>query len=95
MKITKNGLAGAFAQTTAILWVLCTVFVALWPGFSLKVTKWWLHGMNIDALGKFHLGWGNFIWGGLTLILSAWVVGYVLGWSLEVAEKAGKKGVNR
>ena len=90
MKLTKNKLAGSFALATAVLWTLCSAFVAIFPDFSFKVTKWWLHGMNIESLGSFNLGWGNFIWGGLTLALSFWVVGYVLGWSLEIVNKRTK-----
>lgn len=90
MKITKNNLANAIALATAVLWVVCTAFVAFWPSFSYKVTKWWAHGMNLDAAGKFHLTWGNFFWGGITLVISLWVVGYILGWSLEITGKQTK-----
>ena len=90
MKLTKNKLASAFALANAVLWTLCSAFVAVFPAFSYKVTKWWLHGMNIDVLGDFNLGWSNFLWGGLTLVVSFWVVGYVLGWSLEIFSKQGK-----
>ncbi|MBI2009212.1 hypothetical protein HYS84_02240 [Candidatus Saccharibacteria bacterium] len=90
MKLTKNKLASAFALATAVLWTLCSAFVTIFPDFSYKVTKWWLHGMNIDVLGDFNLGWSNFLWGGLTLVVSFWVIGYVLGWSLEIFSRRGK-----
>ena len=90
MKLTKNRLAGAFALTTAVLWTICSAFVAIFPDFSYKVTKWWLHGMNIDSLGEFNLSWGNYLSGGLTLVISLWVTGYVLGWSLEIFGKSTK-----
>ena len=90
MKLTKNNLASSFALATGVLWVLCSAFVAIFPDFSYKVTKWWLHGMNIDSLGKFNLGWSNFLWGGVSLVLTLWVVGYVLGWSLELTGSKDK-----
>ena len=90
MKLTKNKLAGSFALATAVLWTLCSAFVAIFPDFSLKVTKWWLHGMDIDTLSEFNLSWGNYLSGGLTLVISLWVTGYVLGWSLEIFGKSTK-----
>lgn len=87
MKLTKNNLATGLALATAILWVLCAGFVAVFPDLSRIVTQWWMHGIEIS---KFNLGWGNFIWGGLTITASFWAVGYVLGWSLEYVERIGK-----
>lgn len=84
MQISKINLAKAFAVATGVLWVLCSAFVVVFPIFSLSVTKWWMHGMDIFATGSFHLDFANFVWGGATLIVSLWVVGYVLGWSLEL-----------
>lgn len=88
MKLTKNSLANGLALATAILWVLCSAFVAIFPDFSVTVTKWWMHGMDVS---NFNLSFASFIWGGLTLTASFWVVGYVLGWSLDVVNKRGDK----
>lgn len=87
MKLTKELLANAFALTTGILWVLCSAFVWVLPGFSMIVTKWWVHGMQVENLGQFNLNITNFILGGVTLIISAWVTGYVFGSSLKFFEK--------
>ncbi|MEO8105295.1 MAG: DUF5676 family membrane protein [Candidatus Saccharibacteria bacterium] len=84
MKLTNINLANAIAVTTAVLWVVCSAFVAAFPVFSASVTKWWLHGMQLSAGGSFHLDVANFIGGGTTLIFSAWVAGYILGWSLAL-----------
>lgn len=89
MKLTKHNLANGLALATAILWVICSAFVAVFPDLSLKVTQWWMHGMELEA---FSLGLGNFVWGGLTLVGSFWIVGYLLGWSLEYVNKqSGRK----
>lgn len=84
----KNILANGFALATAILWVFCSLFVYLFPRFSMTLSIWWLHGMELENLGKFNLNWNNFIWGGLSLIISFWLIGYVLGWSLEKVSKS-------
>ena len=88
MKLTKYNLANGLALTTAILWLLCSAFVAIFPDFSLTVTKWWMHGMEVTV---FDLSFANFVWGGLTIVGSFWIVGYVLGWSLEFVDKRVKK----
>ncbi|MEX1052327.1 MAG: DUF5676 family membrane protein [Patescibacteria group bacterium] len=80
-------IANAFALATGILWIICSLFIYLFPKFSLTVTNWWLHGMNIDELGPFALNWSNFIWGGVTLIISFWIIGYVLMWSIGFLNK--------
>jgi hypothetical protein len=87
MKYEKVILANAFALTTVVLWVLCTLVVAIFPDFSLSVTKWWMHGMNIFVMGSWNLDVTNVLFGGITLAISAWVTGYVLGWSFEIVGK--------
>lgn len=87
MKLTKNTLSNGFALATAILWVVCSVFVATFPGFSNTITQWWMHGMEV---APYEITLSSVIWGGLTLMASAWLSGYILGWSLEVVSKNGK-----
>lgn len=80
-------LANAFGLTTAIMWVLCALFVLIFPVFSWTVTGWWLMGADISGLSSYMLNWNNFIWGGLTLVVSMWVTGWVFGWSWEWLSK--------
>lgn len=87
MKLTKNNLANGIALATAILWILCSALVSVLPDFSLTVTKWWMHGMDIAT---FNLGWSNFALGGLTITASFWLIGYVLGWSFELIDTKKK-----
>lgn len=82
MKLTKNNIAKGLALTTGVLWVLCSLVVALLPEFSRTVTEWWMYGME---LGSYSITWGSFIFGGVTLVASAWLAGYILGWSLELS----------
>lgn len=80
MKLTKYNLAKVLALATAILWVLCAGFVLLFSDFSHTVSQWWMHGVTI---AKFNLSWGNFFWGGVSLVITMWIVGYVLGLSFD------------
>ena len=83
MKRNKTVLANAFALATAILWTICSLFVILLPGPSMTVTKWWMHGLDITVMGDWGLNLTNFLLGGLILTASAWLSGYVFGWSWE------------
>jgi len=87
MKLEKMAIANAFALSSIVLWILCTVFVVLLPDFSLTVTQWWMHGLNISAMGSWNLNFGNFLFGGIALAISAWITGYVLGWCWEFVSK--------
>lgn len=81
MKLDKQVMANAFALATAILWTLCTLVVWLLPDFTWQVTEWWMHGMDITPMRSWNITLNNFLMGGLTLIASAWITGYIFGWS--------------
>lgn len=87
MKLNRNILANAFALATGVLWTGCSILVALFPEPARLVTEWWLHGMKMDP---YAIDFNNFLLGGVTLVASAWITGYVLGWSLEVVGKREK-----
>lgn len=86
MKDNTIKLANVFALAMAILWTLCSVFVWLLPDFSLQITSWWMHGMDLSAIGSWHLTVSNFLLGGITAVITSWVTGWVLGWSWQKVE---------
>lgn len=79
----KMKVANAFGLAMAILWVVCAGFIWLLPDLSWLITGWWMHGMDLSAMGSWNITFDNFFWGGVTAIISAWVTGWVLGWSWE------------
>lgn len=87
MKLTKESLANALGLVTVISWVVCSAFVAFLPDLSLTISSWWMHGLDITALGNWNLTFGNFLWGGVSLSISGWLFGYLLGWGLEYFNK--------
>lgn len=87
MKTDKLVIANTLSLATAILWIICTITVLILPDFSLTVTKWWMHGLDISIMGSWALTLGNFLLGGVTLTGSAWITGYIFGWSWEVLNK--------
>jgi len=91
MKKEKIVLANAFALTAAILWVVCSLLIAIFPAFALTVTSWWMHGLALSAMGTWNLTWGNAFLGGLTLIVATWLSAYLFGWCWETV--SGKQSV--
>lgn len=87
MNLNKTTLANAFALTTCILWILCSAFVWVFPKLSVTITEAWMHGFSLASVVIFNPTLNNFILGGVTLVASAWISGYLLGWSLEFLRK--------
>lgn len=87
MKQDKLVIANALAVTTVMLWVICTIFIVLLPDFSLTVTSWWMHGLDVSAMGIWNLTFNNFIFGGITWAVAAWGSGYIFGWVWQIASK--------
>lgn len=91
MKSNTTKLANALALATAILWVLCSAIIWLLPDFSWQVTTWWTHGMDLSAMGGWHLTFSNFLLGGVTAVISAWLTGWVLGWSWQAVGRNNRR----
>lgn len=48
MEINKQKFSLAFAGTMGIVYIVCAVFVALWPNFALQLFGWLVHLVNVD-----------------------------------------------
>ena len=79
MKLNKLAFANASAAVTGIVYVVCSLSVALFPEFSKVVGQSWFHGMDIDLI------WtgsprGNFLLGFITAVIGMWLVGWAFAW---------------
>ena len=81
--LLKNMKALAFANSlaiiTAIVYVICSLSIALFPEFSKVVSQSWFHGID------FGLIWtgsprGNFLVGFITAVIGMWLTGYLFAW---------------
>lgn len=72
--------AKALALVSGAGWVVCFLFVALFPGFSLTLSRNLMHGLDISVLGNWQLTVNNFISGLVVMIISGWLFGWVLAW---------------
>ena len=79
MKLNKLAFANASAAVTGIVYVVCSLSVALFPEFSKVVGQSWFHGMDIDLI------WtgsprGNFLLGFITAVIGMWLVSWGFAW---------------
>lgn len=79
MKLDPKGLALAVAIVTAVLWILCSVFVSIAPGPAMGITG---HMVHAD-LSEFtwSLSWGGVLVGLVSWTLAAAVPAWLIAWT--------------
>ena len=78
MKLNPVMLGTASAISITVLWVICSVFVALSPAFMGSISVGMMHG-DVAAM-SFTMSWGGFFWG-----LFAWAIcAGVAAWLIAV-----------
>lgn len=88
MTFHKQKLSLAAAETTGLMYVICAIFVALWPDFSLRLLGWVTHIVNVDKFaGDARLTVFGFL-GGLAQVLiytyiAVWIFASFYNRSLE------------
>lgn len=85
MKLDKMVIAHASALSSAILWILCALGVALFPSFVESIRELIMHGAA--ATGPLEVTMTSFLLGGLAVIVISWIWGYVFGWAWEYCSK--------
>ena len=79
VKINELVLANASAAVTGIVYVVCSLSVAVFPEFSKVVGQSWFHGMDIGLI------WtgsprGNFLLGLISAVIGMWLVAWFFAW---------------
>jgi len=76
-QINKNGFALAAGGVMGAIYVVCAIFVALWPNFALQLFGWLVHLVNVEKFaGDVAITFGGFLAG----LLQAVVYGYIGAW---------------
>jgi len=78
-QINKNAFALATSGVMGIIFIICAIFVALWPNFSLQLFGWLVHLVNVDKFaGDIGITVGGFIWGLVQTVvytyIGAWLI---------------------
>lgn len=63
------------------LYILCAIFVAFWPAFSLQLFGWLVHLVNVEKFaGGVAITAGGFIWGLLQAAIYTYVGAWLVAW---------------
>ena len=77
MELNKSKFAWAAAQTLGVVYVVCGIFVALWPELAMKLFSWIVHLVNLEA------GVASFpevIYGFAEVVILTYITAYVFAW---------------
>jgi len=79
--INKNGFALAAGGVMGAVYVLCALFVALWPDFALQLFGWLVHLVNVEKFaGDVAITFGGFIVGLIQAVVYTYVGAWVVAW---------------
>src|SRR3989338_8782112 len=80
-KINAGGLAKAAAGIMGLVYVVCAIFVALWPDFALQLLGWLVHLVNVDKFaGDVQITAGGFVAGLIQVIVYSYIVAWLVAW---------------
>ena len=81
MKLDVNKFSLAAAGTMGIVYVVCAVFVILWPNFALQLFGWLVHLVNVDKFaGDVQITVFGFIIGLLQAMVYTYIGALVFAW---------------
>ncbi len=81
MELDKNKFALAASAALGIVYVVCAVFVTLWPDFSLKLFGWLVHLVNVDKFaGGVAVTASGLIIGLVQVLVYSYIIGYLFAW---------------
>ncbi|MEK7567187.1 MAG: DUF5676 family membrane protein [Patescibacteria group bacterium] len=81
MELDKNKFSIAASATMGIVYVVCAVFVALWPDFTLKLFGWLAHLVNVDKFaGDVRITALGFTMGLLQAVVYTYVGAFIFVW---------------
>jgi hypothetical protein len=76
MKHDRLASANAAALTVGALYIVCRVFVVLFPRLSLDVAQSWFHGLQTTTPQMMRYAPGNFVLGLVSSLVVAWIIGW-------------------
>lgn len=80
-QINKNGFALAAGGVMGGLYVVCAIFVALWPALALQLFGWLVHLVNVEKFaGDVGITFGGFIWGLIQAVVYTYIGAWLVVW---------------
>jgi small-conductance mechanosensitive channel len=91
MELNKQKFSLAAAATMGILYVVCAVFVWLWPDFALKLLGWLVHLVNVDKFaGDVAITSGGLLAGLVQVLIYTYVGAWIFAWLHNRFLKSGQ-----
>ena len=80
-KLDVNKFSLATAATMGIIYIVCALFVALWPNFALQLFGWLVHLVNIDKFaGDVQMTAAGLIFGLLQAVIYTYLGALAFAW---------------
>lgn len=79
--INKHGFALAAGGVIGAIYVVCAIFVALWPQGALQLLGWLVHLINVEKFaGAVAMTFGGFIWGLVQAVVYSYIGAWLVAW---------------
>jgi len=85
MQFNKKVFAASAAITMAVAYVVCAIFVGLFPNLAVKFLGWMTHLVNINA--GVRITSGSFIGGLLPIVFYSYAGAWLFAWMYNRAAK--------
>lgn len=72
-------LANSLAITSALAWIVCSIFIWILPDLTLYATRTQMMGMMGVSPTGFSLDFQTFLAGGIIFVIIMWLFGFVWG----------------
>lgn len=81
MELNKQKFSLAAAGAMGAVYVVCAIFVALWPDFALQLLGWLVHVVNVEKFaGDVAITFGGFVAGLAQVLVYTYAVAWVFAW---------------
>jgi len=80
-QINKNGFALATSGVMGVIYIVCAIFVALWPNFALQLFGWLVHLVNVEKFASdVAITLSGFIFGLLQAVIYTYIGAWLIAW---------------
>lgn len=80
MKLNEKAFANASAVFTVVLYIVCGLFVAIFPSLTKTITQSWFHGIDLELVWSASPFPGNFLLGLVSAAFGMWIAGWGFAW---------------
>ena len=80
-KLDTNKFSLAATLTMGVIYVVCLVFVLIWPDFALQLLGWLVHLVNVEKFaGDVAITLGGFLAGLMQVVIYTYIGAWLVAW---------------